>query len=75
LNYAASQKDRWFRRILYVEGVFLLVFTEWYFSRYLQIGPRLDFKWMIILIVGISAVILIGGWISDRRRAKRALTL
>ena len=74
LNYAASQKDRWFRRVLYVEGVFLLVFTEWYFSRYLRFGPKLDFKWMIGLILGLSLTIVIGGWISDRRRAKRALT-
>lgn len=65
LDYAASQKDRWFRRILWVEGVFLLVFTEWYFGRYLHIGPKLEFGVMVGLIVGGSFLILAGGAVWD----------
>jgi hypothetical protein len=71
LNYAASQKDRWFRRILYVEGLFLLVFTQWYFSRYLQIGPKLAFGVMIGLILGGSLLILGGGVIWDLIQKKK----
>jgi len=74
LDYVANNKDRWFRRILYVEAVFLLVFTEWYTSRYLHIGPKLAFPDMVGLIIGISLVILVGGWIWDRWRKKRNLT-
>lgn len=65
LDYAALQKDRWFRRILLVEGVFLLVFTEWYFSRYLQFGPILEFETIVGLILGASVLILAGGGIWD----------
>jgi hypothetical protein len=71
LNYAADHKDRWFRRILYVEGVFLLIFTEWYFSRYLHIGPLLKFEVMVALIAGASFLILAGGLIWDFIQKKK----
>lgn len=70
LDYAARNKDRWFRRILYVEGVFLLIFTEWYSSRYWHIGPLLKFEVMVGLIVGASLLILAGGLIWDHVHKK-----
>ncbi len=69
-----KHKDRWFRRIIAVEGVFLLLFTEWYFSRYLLIGPNLGFTVTVALIAGISLLILVGGVVRDRLEHKRALT-
>jgi len=74
MDYLATHKDRWFRRILAVEATFLLIFTQWYFSRYLLIGPNLGFKLVVGLILGISLAILIGGVIRDRWERKRALT-
>ncbi len=74
MDYLASHKDRWFWRILAMEGVFLLVFTEWYFSRYLLIGPKLGFSVIVGLIVGINLLILGGGLVRDLRERKRALT-
>ncbi|MBG0787054.1 MAG: hypothetical protein H0S79_18310 [Anaerolineaceae bacterium] len=74
MDYLAAHKDRWFRRILAVEGVFLLLFTEWYFSRYLLIGPNLGFSVTVALIAGISLLILVGGVVRDHLERKRALT-
>ncbi len=74
MDYLAKHKDRWFRRIIAVEGVFLLLFTEWYFSRYLLIGPNLGFTVTVALIAGISLLILVGGVVRDRLEHKRALT-
>ncbi|MBG0771702.1 MAG: hypothetical protein H0S82_08330 [Anaerolineaceae bacterium] len=74
MDYLASHKDRWFWRILAMEIVFLLVFTEWYFSRYLLIGPKLSFPVIVGLIVGINLLILGGGLVRDLRERKRALT-
>ncbi len=69
LDFAARTKDRWLGRLLAVEGVFLLFFLEWYISRYFPVIPRLEFEVMVGLIVIISLVILLGGWLWDRRKA------
>ncbi len=66
--YAWVGRDRWLVRWLIVEGVFLVVFTQWYVSRYYRIGGQLPFGVMILLIVFLAALILIGGWWRDRRR-------
>jgi hypothetical protein len=59
----------WFGRVLACEIVFLLVFTQWYASRYIKLGGQLQFAMMIALIVGLWGVILGIGWWQDKRRA------
>ncbi|MDY6874187.1 MAG: hypothetical protein SVR81_09525 [Chloroflexota bacterium] len=68
LDFAGRTKDRWLGRLLAVEGVFLLFFTEWYVSRYFPVIPRLEFELMVGLIVVLSLAILLGGWLWDRRK-------
>jgi hypothetical protein len=68
LDFAARTKDRWLGRLVAVEGVFLLFFTEWYVSRYFPVIPRLEFQVMVGLIVVLSLAILLGGWLWDRRK-------
>jgi len=62
----------WQGRILAVEGVFLLIFGYWYAARYTnwRVGQVHIFV-IIALIVIISSIILVGGWILDRLRARR----
>ncbi|MCK7481605.1 MAG: hypothetical protein M0C28_33835 [Candidatus Moduliflexus flocculans] len=38
------------------EAVFLLVFTQWYASRYFHWGGQLPFRHMIALIVGFMGL-------------------
>lgn len=71
IHFARVTKDRWLLRTYLVELVFLGFFTEWYISRYYPFIPRLDFKWMIILIFAIGLTIFAGGWISDRKRLRK----
>ncbi len=66
-GFAWVHRDRWLVRWLAVEGVFLAVFTQWYVSRYYQLGGQLSFGVMILLIVLLAAFILVGGWWQDRR--------
>ncbi len=68
--WAQEQGRFWLNRILLCEGVFLLVFTQWYVSRYLHIFSRLDLKVMILLIFVLMAVILATGWWKEHRRKK-----
>ena len=64
------KRDAWLVRIWLVEGVFLAFFTQWYLSRYLLIGSQIPFGWMVLLIVGISLAILLGGAFWDRYRSR-----
>ncbi len=64
--YAWHQRDGWLHRILWVEGFAVLVFLQWYLSRYYHIGGRLPFFAMIGLIFAFALVVLLGGWLWER---------
>jgi peptidoglycan/LPS O-acetylase OafA/YrhL len=72
LLWARQRRDRWLGRILAVEGVFLVLFGYWYFSRYANTG-LITFNIFIVFaaIAVISLGILIGGWLRDKWQAKR----
>ncbi len=61
-------RNAWFARVLACEVVFLLVFTQWYGSRYLAWGAKLAFGPMVALILGIWTLIVVGGIWLDKRR-------
>jgi hypothetical protein len=71
VDWALSRRDAWLWRWILVEVIFLAFFTNWYFSRYLHLWQRLPFWHMAAWIVGLSGLVLIGGWIWDRARAGR----
>ena len=65
--------NAWFARIILMELVFLLVFTQWYASRYYHLGGQLPFGVMVALILGLWSVILaISVW-RDKRSTASAL--
>ena len=59
-------RSAWFMRVAACEVAFLLVFTQWYASRYFHWGGQLPFAVMVALIFGLWAVII--GWRLDRKR-------
>jgi hypothetical protein len=61
--------NAWFTRIFAMETVFLLVFTQWYASRYFHWGGQLPFVVMVALILGVWAVMLGVGWWRDKKHA------
>jgi hypothetical protein len=67
IMHARMSADRWLNRWLMVEGIFLAFFTEWYISRYYAVIPRLDFWVMTGLILFLSSLVLVGGWLWDRK--------
>ena len=69
--WARSRGDVWLYRWLLVEGLFVLLFIEWYISRYYRLLQRLNFWVMVALILAASGTILAGGWLRDRRRRMR----
>lgn len=62
-------RNAWFARVIACEIVFILIFAQWYASRYFYVGGQLPFAVMIALIVGLWGVVLGGGWWLDKRRA------
>ena len=62
-------RNAWFARVLWCEIAFLLVFSQWYASRYIKLGGQLPFPVMIALILGLWGVILGVGWWQGRKRA------
>jgi hypothetical protein len=64
-----ESRDAWLPRLALVELLAVLIFLQWYLSRYYHLGGQIPFYWMIALIVLVAGVILAGGWLWDRRRA------
>lgn len=62
-------RNAWFMRVVLCEVVFLLVFTQWYASRYFYWGGRLPFEVMVGLIAVLWGIILGLGWRLDKKRA------
>jgi len=60
--------NRWLKRVVWCEAAFLLVFTQWYASRYLYWSGQLPFAVMVALIAGSWGIILGAGWLQDRKR-------
>jgi hypothetical protein len=67
------RSDSWLVRIFLIEAIFLAFFTQWYLSRYFDIGGQIPFGWMVSLIIVCSLIVLLGGELWDRyRRGKPA---
>jgi hypothetical protein len=66
-NWARAHRDVWLTRWLAVEGIFLALFTLWYANRKLGLGLPIGFWGAVALTVIFSGLVLVLGWISDRR--------
>jgi hypothetical protein len=62
-------RNAWFVRLWACELVFVVIFTQWYVSRYMNLGGQLPFAVMIGLILGLWGMILGIGWWRDKQRA------
>lgn len=69
--YAWGQRDRWLWRLVWIEGLAVLGFLQWYLSRYYHLGPRLSFYTLVGLIFALALLILLGGWWWERWRGER----
>jgi len=63
-----EHREAWVPRLLVIEGISLGFFTQWYISRYYHILGQMPFWLMVSLILGISVLILFGGWLWDLRK-------
>ncbi|MFN3741770.1 MAG: hypothetical protein ACK4VW_03735 [Anaerolineales bacterium] len=67
--YAWEHRNQWWPRVLGIEAFAILVFLQWYLSRYYHLGGRLPFPAMIGLILTFALAVLLGGWFWDRKKA------
>ncbi|MFZ5885523.1 MAG: hypothetical protein ACOYYI_17290 [Chloroflexota bacterium] len=67
-------RSAWVGRTLLCEAVFLLVFTQWYASRYFHWGGQLSFAVMVGLIAAAWGIIVgVGLWLDHRRVPGRGM--
>ncbi len=72
LEWARVHKDAWLWRWLAVEVVFVGLFTEWYLARYYPGFIHLNIMQMGAVVLVVCGVILLGGFIWDRRRKNKS---
>lgn len=65
-------RSAWLPRVALMEVLFLLVFTQWYASRYYHWGGQLPFPIMIVLILGLWGLVLGVGWWRDGKNARKS---
>jgi len=70
IAWVREHKDPWLLRWLVVELIALVFFSNWYLSRYYDWFERLPFWHMIIYILVLSAFVLLGGWLLDKRKKR-----
>jgi len=63
-------RNAWFARVVACEAVFVLVFGQWYASRYFYVGGQLPFAMMIALILGLWSAILGVSWWREKKRGQ-----
>ncbi len=67
-----EHRDPWLSRIVALEILCVLLYSQWYLARYYLIGIHFP----ILLVLGLSLLlavgILLGGWLWDRWRTKKA---
>ncbi len=71
VDWALTHHDAWLWRWISVEAIFLGFFTHWYLGRYTNLWLKMPFWQMIAWIVGLSGLVLVGGWAWDRWRIHR----
>ncbi len=67
-----EQRDAWLPRIAVLEVVCVLLFGQWYVARYYLLGVHLPILVVLSLSLGSAALILLGGWLWDGLKARRA---
>ena len=61
--------NAWLSRVIAMEILLVVFFTQWYTRRYFHLGGQLPFPIMVALNLGLWGVILGAGWWRDRIRA------
>ncbi len=61
-------QNAWLPRVVLMEIVFLLFFGQWYANRYYHFGSQLPFGRMVAVILALWGLILLAGWLLDRRK-------
>ncbi len=61
-------RNAWLPRVVLMELMFLLFFGQWYANRYYHFGRQLPFGQMVVMILALWGLILVTGWLWDRRK-------
>ncbi len=63
-------KAQWFWRIVFLDGTFILIFTNWYFNRKFGTGLTIPTEYALGLFGVILVAVIAGGFLIDHRKQK-----
>jgi hypothetical protein len=66
-------KAPWFWRIVLIEAVFVVLFTNWYITRKIGAGVHIPIQYLIILFVLFMISVIVVGIVLDRKGAKKKI--
>ena len=66
-----ESRSAWLPRIVVLEALCVLLFGQWYLSRYYLIGVHLPVAAVLAVSLGFVVLVFFGGWLWDNRRARR----
>jgi hypothetical protein len=64
------QRASWFWRIVLLEGIFVLIFSNWYVNRKFGTGLAIPIQYLLVFYVVFTVVTIAGGIVLDHRRKK-----
>jgi 4-amino-4-deoxy-L-arabinose transferase-like glycosyltransferase len=68
-----SPARRWFWRIVVVEVLILLVFSNWYLTRYFQVGWKIGIQNSLALALGAAVLAVVGDWAWEKCKVRQQI--
>jgi hypothetical protein len=69
-SHLSKKQNPWFWRVVLLEGVFVLIFTNWYLNRKYAVGLQVPVQYLLIFYVVFLAVVIVLGLFIDHRHRK-----
>ena len=67
----AQGRHPWFWRIVFLESVFVIIFTNWYLNRKYAVGLPVEIQYLLVGFVVLMFAVIVGGILVDRRARKK----
>ena len=70
-NRLSNRKTQWFWRVVLLEGVFIVIFTNWYFNRKFGTGIAISMEYLFIFYGLLMLVVIGGGLLVDHYKTQK----
>ncbi len=71
-DHLGQMKALWFWRIVALESLFVIVFTNWYINRKFGTGIHIEVQYLLVFCLTVGLGTIIGGLIVDHQNKRKA---